>query len=258
MLRPYDWVMEEFGPETYGERVADVYDEWYKPVDTAAEVALLTELAAGGRVLELGIGTGRVALPLTQNGLEVHGLDASPAMVERMRAKPGGDAIPVTIGDMADVAVDGEFALVFVVFNTFFQLYSQDAQLRCFAHVAAHLHPGGRFLVHAFVPDTSRIEAGDHLSVREASLDRVRLDASVYDSTEQRVDTTQVRITEQGVRLVHAKLRFAWPPELDLMARLAGLELENRWATFDKRPFTSSSAFHVSVYRFGTGVSTRS
>jgi SAM-dependent methyltransferase len=249
MLRPYDCVMEEFGPETYGESVADVYDEWYKPVDTAAEVALLTELAAGGRVLELGIGTGRVALPLTQNGLEVHGLDASPAMVERMRAKPGGDAIPVTIGDMADVAVDGEFALVFVVFNTFFQLYSQDAQLRCFANVAAHLHPGGRFVVHAFVPDTSRIEAGDHLSVREASLDRVRLDASVYDSTEQRVDTTQVRITEQGVRLVHAKLRFAWPPELDLMAKLAGLELEKRWATFDKQPFTSSSAFHVSVYR---------
>jgi SAM-dependent methyltransferase len=239
----------EYGPETYGERVADVYDEWYKPVDTAAEVELLTELATGGRVLELGIGTGRVALALAANGLEVHGLDASPAMVERMRAKPGGDAVPVTIGDMADVAVDGKFALVFVVFNTFFQLYSQDAQLRCFANVAAHLQPGGRFVIHAFVPDTSRIEAGQHLSVREASLDRVRLDASVYDSTEQRVDTTQVRITEQGVRLVHAKLRFAWPPELDLMARLAGLELENRWATFDKQPFTSSSAFHVSVYR---------
>jgi SAM-dependent methyltransferase len=249
MRHPYDWAMAEFGPETYGERVADVYDEWYKPVDTAAEVELLTELATGGRVLELGIGTGRVALALAANGLEVHGLDASPAMVERMRAKPGGDAVPVTIGDMADVAVDGKFALVFVVFNTFFQLYSQDAQLRCFANVAAHLQPGGRFVIHAFVPDTSRIEAGQHLSVREASLDRVRLDASVYDSTEQRVDTTQVRITEQGVRLVHAKLRFAWPPELDLMARLAGLELENRWATFDKQPFTSSSAFHVSVYR---------
>jgi len=250
--------MAEFGPETYGERVADVYDEWYKPVDTAAEVTLLTELAAGGRVLELGIGTGRVALPLAANGLEVHGLDASPAMVERMRAKPGGDAIPVTIGDMADVAVDGEFALVFVVFNTFFQLSSQEAQLRCMANVAAHLQARGRFVVHAFVPDTSRIEEGQHLSVREASLDRVRLDASVYDSKDQRVDTTQLRITEQGIRLVHAKLRFAWPPELDLMARLAGLELEHRWATFDKQPFSSSSAFHVSVYRAGSGLSTGS
>jgi len=241
--------MAEYGPETYGERVADVYDEWYKPVDTAAEVALLTELAAGGPALELGIGTGRVALPLAANGVEVHGLDASPAMVERMRAKTGGDAIPVTIGDMADVAVDGKFRLVFVVFNTFFQLYSQDAQLRCFANVAAHLESGGRFVLHAFVPDTSRIEAGQHLSVKEASLDRVRLDATVYDAKEQRLDTTQLRITEQGVRLVHAKLRFAWPPELDLMARLAGLELEHRWATFERQPFTSSSAFHVSVYR---------
>lgn len=241
--------MAEFGPETYGERVADVYDEWYKPVDTAAEVALLAELAGGGRVLELGVGTGRVALPLAAKGLDVQGLDASPAMVERMRAKPGGDAIPVAIGDMADVAVDGKFALVFVVFNTFFQLYSQDAQLRCFANVASHLQPGGRFLMHAFVPDTSRIEEGQHLSVREASLDRVRLDASMFDSKDQRVDTTQVRITEQGIRLVHAKLRFAWPPELDLMAKLAGLELEHRWATFDKEEFTSASAFHVSVYR---------
>jgi SAM-dependent methyltransferase len=241
--------MEHFGPETYGERVADVYDEWYKHVDTAAEVALLTELAGGGRALELGIGTGRIALPLAANGVEVHGIEASSAMVSQLRTKPGGDAIPVALGDMAYVRVDGLFALVFVVFNTFFQLYSQNAQLRCFANVAAHLQPGGRFVVHAFVPDTSRIEAGEHLSVREASLDRVRLDASVYDSKEQRVDTTQVRITEQGVCLVHAKLRFAWPPELDLMASLAGLELEHRWATFDKQPFTSSSAFHVSIYR---------
>ncbi|HEY5173073.1 MAG TPA: class I SAM-dependent methyltransferase [Acidimicrobiia bacterium] len=241
--------MDHFGPETYGDRVADVYDDWYKPLDTAAEVALLAELAHGGRALELGIGTGRVAIPLAAQGVEVHGIDASPAMVERMRAKPGGDAIAVTIGDMADVPVEGRFALVFVVFNTFFQLYSQETQLRCFANVAAHLHPGGRFVIHAFVPDTSRVEAGEHLAVKEASLDRVRLDASVFDAQEQRLDTTQVRITEDGTRLVHAKLRFAWPPELDLMARLAGLTLEDRWATFDKQPFNGESAFHVSVYR---------
>jgi cyclopropane fatty-acyl-phospholipid synthase-like methyltransferase len=241
--------MEQFGPETYGERVADVYDEWYKPVDSASEVALLAELAAGGRALELGIGTGRVALPLAARGVEVHGIDASPAMVEQMRAKPGGDAIPVTIGDMAEVAVDGEFALVFVVFNTFFQLYSQESQVRCFANVATHLRAGGRFLIHAFVADTSRVEAGQDVSVREASLDRVRLDATIFDAKEQRVDTTQIGITENGIRLVHAKLRYAMPPELDLMARLAGLELEDRWATFDKRPFTAESGFQVSVYR---------
>jgi SAM-dependent methyltransferase len=241
--------MEQFGPETYGERVADVYDQWYKPIDAADEVALLTELANGGRALELGIGTGRVAIPLAADGVEVHGLDASPAMVERMRAKPGGDTIPVTIGDMADVPVAGEFALVFVVFNTFFQLYSQESQLRCFANVARHLRPGGRFVIHAFVPDTTRVEAGEHLAVKEASLDRVRLDASVFDALEQRLDTTQVRITESGIRLVHAKLRFAWPPELDLMARLAGLTLEHRWATFGKQPFSAASPFHVSVYR---------
>ena len=241
--------MESFGPETYGERVADVYDEWYKPVDTAAEIALLAELAQGGRTLELGIGTGRIAIPLASSGIEVHGIDASPAMVRQLRAKPGGDAIPVTIGDMAEVPVEGEFALVFVVFNTFFQLYSQPDQVRCFANVAQHLQPGGRFLIHAFVADTSRIEAGQHISVKEASLDRVRLDATVYDAKEQRIDTTQMRITENGIRLVHTKLRFALPPELDLMARRAGLTLEERWATFDKQPFTGESASQVSVYR---------
>jgi SAM-dependent methyltransferase len=249
MVNPYDWAMEQFGPETYGERVADVYDEWYKPVGTAAEVTLLTELAAGGRALELGIGTGRIAVPLAAAGVEVHGIDASPAMVERMRAKPGGDAIPVTIGDMADVPVDGRFALVFVVFNTFFQLYSQESQLRGFANVARHLQPGGRFLIHVFVPDTTRVESGEHVAAKEASLDRVRLDVTLFDALEQRLDTTQVRITEDGIRLVHAKMRFAWPPELDLMARLAGLTLEHRWATFDKQPFSAASPFHVSVYR---------
>jgi SAM-dependent methyltransferase len=249
MGRPYDWVMESFGPETYGERVADVYDEWYKSIDTADEIALLTELARGGRALELGIGTGRIAIPLAARGVEVHGIDASPAMVEQLRAKPGGNAIPVTIGDMADVPVDGEFALVFVVFNTFFQLYSQEAQVRCFANVAEHLRPGGRFLIHAFVADPSRVESGQDVSVKEASLDRVRLDATIYDAAEQRIDTTQVRITEAGIRLVHAKLRFANPPELDLMARLAGLTLEDRWAGFDRRPFTGASAVQVSVYR---------
>ena len=241
--------MDDYGPETYGERVADVYDEWYRLPDTEPECALLTELAGNGPALELGIGTGRIALPLAAAGVDVHGIESSPAMLEQLRGKPGGDAITVTIGDMADVPVDGSFTLVFVVFNTFFMLTSQEAQVRCFSNVAAHLRPGGRFLIHAFVPDTSRIERGQDLSVREVALDRVRLDATLYDSLHQRLDTTQVRIAADGVRFVHAKLRYAFPPELDLMAQMAGLELESRWGSFAGDPFTADSAFAVSVYR---------
>jgi SAM-dependent methyltransferase len=241
--------MDQYGPATYGDRVADVYDEWYDLVDPTAECALLAELAAGGRALELGIGTGRVAIPLAALGVEVYGIDASPAIVDKMRAKAGGDAVPVTIGDMADVPVDGDFSLVFVVFNTFFMLTTQEAQERCFRNVAAHLPPGGRFLVQVFVPDTSRIERGEHLAVKNVSLDMVRLDATLFDAVAQRTDTTQIRITEHGIRLVHARIRFAYPPELDQMARQAGLELESRWESFARDPFTDDSPIHVSVYR---------
>ena len=242
----------DYGPETYGERVAAVYDEWYKLADPESEAVLLSDLAAGGRVLELGIGTGRIALPLAARGVDVHGIDASPSIVARMREKPGGDKIPVAIGDMADVPVDGEFALVFVVFNTFFMLTSQEQQVRCFRNVAAHLAPGGRFLVHTFVPDLSRVEAGEYVSVREAALDRVRLDAVTFDRVEQVLDSTQVRMTESGNQFVYAKLRYAFPPELDLMAQLAGLSLEARYSNFEKAPFNSESAFHVSIYRSST------
>ena len=238
-----------YGPETYGERIADVYDDWYSLPDLDAEVALLAELAAGGRALELGIGTGRVAIPLAARGIEVQGIDSSPAMVDQLRTKPGGEAIPVTIGDMADVPVEGDFALVYVVFNTFFMLTTQDAQVRCFRNVAAHLAPDGRFVMRTFVPDVSRIEKGQALGIPNLGPEHVRLDATRYNALQQSAETTQMRITEQGVRLVHSKLRFAYVPELDLMAQLAGLTLESRWSTFDKQPFTDESGFHVSVYR---------
>jgi SAM-dependent methyltransferase len=239
----------EYRPETYGEHIADVYDDWYTLGDPAPEAALLAELAAGGRALELGIGTGRIALPLAAKGVEVHGIDASPAIVEQMVRKPGGDAIPTAIGDMADVPVDGRFSLVFVVFNTLFMLTTQEAQVRCFRNVAAHLEPGGCFLVHTFVPDMSRIESGEHVAAKEAGLDRVRLDVTTFDRMAQRLDTTQMRVTPSGTRFVHAQLRYAFPAELDLMAQLAGLTLEDRWGWFDKSTFTDASAFHVSVYR---------
>jgi SAM-dependent methyltransferase len=239
----------DYGPETYGERVADVYDTWYKKLDKPGEVEILEELAGDGPVLELGIGTGRVALALAARGVDVHGIDTSPAIVDEMRKKPGGERIPVTIGDMADVPVDGAFSLIFVVFNTFFMLTTQEAQVRCFRNIAAHLRPGGRFLLHAFVPDLSRVERGENISVREAGLDQVRLDTTTFEPAAQRLNTTQIRIREDGIRLVHARLRYAFPPELDLMAQLAGLTLEQRWASFDKQPFTDESVFAVSVYR---------
>lgn len=242
--------MAEYGPETYGEQIADVYDDWYAYMaDVEREVALLGELAGDGPVLELGVGTGRVAIPLSATGLDVHGIDTSSAMIERLRAKPGGDSVGVHIGDMADVDVDGSFSLVFVVFNTLFMLDSQDAQVRCFRNVAAHLAPGGRFLVHAFVPDLSRIEGGSHVGVEAVTADGLRLSGSVYDTVTQRFRTTQMRITEAGIRLSHIRLRYAFPPELDLMAQLAGLTLEHRWSSFDKEPFSGASAFAVSVYR---------
>lgn len=242
--------MTEYGPETYGEHIADVYDEWYVHLGDADLVAsLLAELSDGGRALELGVGTGRVALPLAARGVEVQGIDSSPAMVAKMRAKPGGDAIVTTIGDMADVPAEGAFELVFVVFNTFFMLTTQEAQVRCFRNVAAHLAPGGRFVLGAFVPDTSRIEQGQSLSVGDLSADHIRLDATRYDAGAQRVEFTQARISEDGVKLVHAMLRYAFPPELDLMAQLAGLTLEDRWSTFDRQPFTNESGYAVSVYR---------
>ena len=241
--------MTEYGLETYGERVADVYDSWYRLPNVDEEVAGLVDLANGGRALELGIGTGRVGLPLAARGVEVHGIDSSPAMVEQLRAKPGGDKIAITIGDMADVPVDGEFALIFVVFNTFFMLTDAAAQSRCMRNVAAHLSPGGRFVLRAFVPDPSRFVRDQNLEVVNVGVDFVRLDASIYDPHTQRVDTTQMHIAESGIRLVHARLRFAYPNELDLMAQLAGLELESRWASLARDPFTVDSQFHVSVYR---------
>lgn len=150
--------MKEYSAATYGDRIAGVYDEFYRPANVAKRVDVLAELVAGGRALELGIGTGTYALPLAARGVEVHGIEASKAMVARLRAKAGGEALPVTSGDFADVAVAGTYSLVFVINNTFLMLTSQEEQIRCFANVASHLDESGVFLVHAFVPDVSRYD----------------------------------------------------------------------------------------------------
>jgi len=240
--------MERYGPETYGDRIANLYDSWHALADTAVTVATLMSFARNGPVLELAVGTGRVAIPLALEGLEVHGIDASENMVQQLRAKAGGDRIRVLIGDMADVAADETFALVFVVFNSFFALLTQDDQVRCFANVARRLEEGGCFVLESFVPDLTRFDRGQRVSATRVELDEVRLDVSRHRRATQRVDSQHVVITGAGTRLVPVALRYAWPSELDLMARLAGLRLRHRWGGWDAEPFDDDSARHISVY----------
>ncbi len=240
--------MQGYDAATYGDRIADVYDEFYKPANVGACVDLLAELAAGGRALELGIGTGTFALPLAATGCEVHGIESSQAMLDQLRSKPGGAELPVTIGDFADVAVAGAFSLVFVINNTFYMLTSQEEQIRCFQNVAAHLDESGVFLVHAFVPDIAKFADGEHVRASLPDLDSVRLDVSIHDAVNQVLDFRHLRLTEEGIRMYPGRLRYVWPSELDLMAQLAGLKLRARWADWQRSPFTAQSHAHVSIY----------
>jgi SAM-dependent methyltransferase len=240
--------MKDYGPETYGDRIADVYDGLYSELDTDGAVETLADLAGPGPVLELAIGTGRLALPLAERGLEVHGIDASEAMVEKLRQKPGGDRIPVTIGDFADVNVEGQFSLVFVAFNTLFALLTQEDQLRCFENAAAHLTDDGVFVTEVFFPDLARFDRGQRMQTTSVDPGRVMLDASRHDPVAQRVDSSHIVITEAGTKLYPVVVRYAFPPELDLMARLAGLRLRERWGGWRRERFAASSQRHVSVY----------
>ena len=241
--------MERYEPATYGDRIATVYDVLYPPGPDAEEAAeLLATLAGSGRALELGIGTGRVALPLVARGVNVHGIDVSEAMAAELRAKPGGDRIPVTIGDFTRVPAEGTFELIFVAFNTFFVLMTQDAQVQCFRSVADHLAPGGAFVIEAFVPDPARFDRGQRTGTSFLGGDWIILESTVHDAVAQRVRSVHTFISAQETRLYPLELRYAWPAELDLMARLAGLTLEHRWSGWHREPFTSVSRAHVSVY----------
>jgi len=247
--------MEDYRPETYGDRIAEVYDAMTgtmpDPVDC---VDRLAELAGPGPALELGIGTGRVALPLAARGVEVHGIDVSAAMVERLRAKPGGQAIPVTLGDFAELAVEGSYRLVYVVFNTFFSLLTQDDQVRCFAAVAGHLDPGGAFVLELFVPDPTLHPGGQSVRTRHLGLDGARLDLALHDPMAQRVDFHNVLLTAGGIKVLPGAVRYAWPSELDLMARLAGLRLRERWGGWRREPYTASTqGLYVAVYEHAGG-----
>jgi SAM-dependent methyltransferase len=239
-----------YGSETFGELNADDYDAAHDyPPEKSVEV--LADLAGGGTVLELAIGTGRVALPLAARGLSVHGIDASREMIAKLRQKPGGDAIPVSIGDFADVAVDGAFDLIFLVFNTLFNLTSQDDQVRCFQNVARRLTDRGVFVVETFVPNVAQFVGGQNLRTVRVTIDSVVVEASVHDPVTQTIHYQYMTTTREGTRLSPLPMRYAWPNEIDLMARLAGLELRERWGGWDRSPFTASSSMHVSVYGRG-------
>jgi SAM-dependent methyltransferase len=236
-------------PALYGNRWADVYDEQPGSLDPAPAVQFLAGLAGNGPVLELAIGTGRVALPLAARGLVVEGVDASAAMVQRLRAKPGGDSIKVTIGDMADVPADGPFRLVYLVANTLFALLTQERQAGCFGNVARVLGPGGAFVIECFVPDLTRFDRGQRMQALEVTEDMASFELSRHDAAQQRVTTQIVTMDGQGTRMRPVALRYSWPSELDLMARQAGLQLTERYADWNRRPFDSTSGGHVSVYR---------
>src|SRR5215213_2247106 len=230
---------------TYDEACADVYDQWFGSCEEAS-IDRLAELAGSGRVLELGIGSGLIALPLAARGIELHGIDLSPAMVAKLRAKPGGEAIPVTMGSFADVAVEGEFSLIFVAYNSFFALQTQEEQVRCFQNVAAHLAEGGTFVLEAFVPQSANFTGG--LKVTAVTDERIGLKVSEHDPVRQRLKSQHVVIRNGEVRLYPVEVRYAWPAELDLMARIAGLRLRHRWSNWDRDEIRPDSARHVSVY----------
>ena len=239
----------EFDPAAYGTHVASAYDDVYADLSPDQAVGCLRDLAAGGAVLELGIGTGRIALPLAATGLVVEGIDGSPEMVEQLRAKPGGEAIRVEVGDFARTRMGRRYALAVLAFNTINALPSQDAQVDTFRNAAAHLDEGGAFVLENWVPDPAAFHAGRAVRVHEIGDRQVVIDVAALHPAEQRMTTTKLAFTAAGVRLWPANHRYVWPAELDLMARLAGLRLESRWEDWTRRPFTDSSAAYVAVYR---------
>ncbi|HEY7455519.1 MAG TPA: class I SAM-dependent methyltransferase [Thermoleophilaceae bacterium] len=235
----------------FGEEVAASYDdpsdEMFQPAAIDPVVDFLAELAGNGAALELGIGTGRIALPLARRGVEVHGIDLSTAMVARLRAKPGGDEIPVVIGDFATARAEGRFSLAYLVYNTINNLTTQDAQVACFENVAAHLEPGGRFVIEVGLPQLQRLPPGE--TVRPFALTPTHLGFDEYDVPRQGLISHHHELVDGVWRSESLPMRYVWPSELDLMARLAGMTLAERWGGWRREPFTRDSAKHVSVWR---------
>jgi SAM-dependent methyltransferase len=249
--------MEGYGPASYGDAIADIYDEWYGDLldqpDAVDALAALAERASSKRVLELGIGSGRLALPLAARGLQLSGIDTSQAMVDRLRNKPGGVDIPVVVGDMATldlspIAGDAEprFGLVFVAVNTFFLLTTSDAQQQCLQRVRDVMEPDGTFVLEAFVPTVDR--PTNLVEARTVALDHVILTATRHDPIEQTVTSQYIELRESGIRMRPLVIRYAPVSELDALAAAAGLQLVERWSDWKGTPFTESASVHVSVY----------
>ena len=233
---------------SFGENAAAICDDEPRG-DEAETVAFLERLAGGGPALELAIGTGRIALPLATRGIRVDGIDIAPAMIDLLRSKPGGADIAVTMGDFSEVPVNGSYRLIYVVFNTLFNLLTQDEQVRCFENVAAHLTGDGVFVVEAFVPTfLTRLRDDQYVDAEAISVDEVWLDVGRHNPVRQILEESHVSLSARGVRVFPIVCRYAWPSELDLMARIAGLRLVDRWEGWEGEEFTSTSKRHVSVF----------
>jgi SAM-dependent methyltransferase len=234
----------------FGEPVAQRYDastaDLSGPEIVDPIVDFLVDLSVDRTALELGIGTGRIALPLAERGIRVHGIDLSEAMVARLRAKPGAEEIGVTIGDFATTTVDGRFSVAYLIFNTIMNLTTQDEQVACFQNVAAHLHPGGRFVIEVMVPDLQRLPPGE--TVRPFTVSPTRLGFDEYDIATQGLISHHYWAVDGKLEGDSMPFRYVWPEELDLMARLAGMSLRERWSGWKREPFTSESRQHISVW----------
>lgn len=241
--------MQNYEPVmSFDEGAASRYDDRLRG-DESVAVAFLELLAGDGPALELAIGTGRIALPLAARGVDVQGIDLSPHMVAQLRHKPGGDQITVTMGDFSAVPVPGSFRLIYVVYNTLFNLLTQEEQVRCFENVAAHLTDDGVFVVEAFVPAfLIRLRNHQYVDAEAIGVDEVKLDVARHDPVKQMLYESHVSLSPTGIRLNPIVCRYAWPAELDLMARIAKLRLKERWGGWERQPFTADSKLHVSVY----------
>ena len=238
------------GDGYFDERVAARYDEseahMFEPAIVEPAVEVLAELARGGRALELGVGTGRIALPLTERGVRVHGIDVSEAMVTKLRSKPGADEIEATIGDFATAQLEGTFSLAYLAFNTIMNLTTQAKQAACFRNVAGHLDVGGYFVVETSVPDLQRLPPGETIKAFHVSDTRWGFDE--YDIATQALTSHHFELVDGHVERVSIPFRYVWPAELDLMAEMAGMRLRERWGDWDRRPFTAESRKHISIW----------
>ncbi|MCH2250159.1 MAG: class I SAM-dependent methyltransferase [Cognatishimia sp.] len=241
--------MKKFGPGTFGKLHAETYDALHNPGTTDQAVSLLAELAGNGHTLELAIGTGRVALPLAEQGVDITGFDASPEMLEKLKQKPGGNRIPTSVADMASFDLEERFDFAFLIFNTIYNLTRQEDQVSCFQNVAKHLNPRGKFLVETFVPSKETFERHQAVRTKHVSFDQVWIEAVQHDPVTQNLAYQRIHITAEGVSLSPLPMRYIWPSEMDLMAELAGLKLINRWGGWQREPFTADSDMHVSVYQ---------